>query len=179
MSPQQDIRRQLLIDGYIAHMFDPRGAEEYHASLLRREPRSIQWYTSDTGSPDIFFAAPPPGQDTNQHDWAIDYVAQGYGFGDPAADLETPENCRMTQRYVHHEQLRPPIFFVHRNGADLGIPLTEAAAGNCTHLRGADQVASVGSSTHTQIRINVSPIRTLLCGPDKDVPFSVVWLSIS
>jgi hypothetical protein len=163
MNPQQDIRRQLLIDGYIAHMFDPRGAEQYHVVLLRREPRFIQWYTSDTGPPDIFFASPPPGQDTNQHDWAIDYVVRDTGSVIPQ-QIWHPRKPADAQRYVYHEQLRPPIFFVHRNGADLGIPLTEAAAGNCMHLRGADQVASIGTSTHTQIRINVSPIRTLLCG---------------
>ncbi|KAI0287075.1 hypothetical protein BC826DRAFT_889085, partial [Russula brevipes] len=84
---------------------------------------------------------------------AIDYVVRDTGSVIPQ-QIWHPRKLSDTQRYVHHEQLRPPIFFVHRSGADLGIPLTEAAAGNCMHLRGADQVASVGTSTHTQIRIN-------------------------
>ncbi|KAH9954548.1 hypothetical protein BC827DRAFT_1143511 [Russula dissimulans] len=65
-----------------------------------------------------------------------------------------PRKPSDAQRYVYHEQLHPPIFFVHKDGEGLGLPLTDAAAGNCMHLRGAEQAARVGTTTHAQIRIN-------------------------
>ena len=175
MDPQQNIQRDLLIDGYISHMFSPRDAETYHSSLLRREPQHIQSFIVPQ-SPGVFFAAPPPGLESDQQGWAIDYVTKDTGMVIPQ-QIWAPRKLSDAQRYVHHEQLRPPIFFVHRDDRGLGLSLIEAAAGNCMCLRGAEQPAGIGLSTHTQIRINVSYILTFMwSGPDS---FSVARLSTS
>jgi len=156
--PVDSQHHDLLIDGYLSHMFGPRDAETYHVSLLgRRSSQLIQWHI--TLPEGIFVAAPPAGQESNQ-DWAIDYAIKDAGVVIPQ-QIWAPRNQSDAQRYVRHEQLRPPIFFVLRDGESLGLPLRDAAAGNCMGLRGAsEQVASVGRSSHAQIRINVSSILT-------------------
>ena len=108
----------------------------------------------------FFFVAPPPVQEPNQEAWAIDFAIKNTGRVIPQP-IWAPRNQSDAQRYVRHEQLRrPPILFVLKNGGGLGLPLKAAAAGNCMCLQGAEQVASVGPSSHAQIRINVSSILT-------------------
>ncbi|KAI0255610.1 hypothetical protein BJV78DRAFT_687969 [Lactifluus subvellereus] len=153
MDTQQHIQLHLLIDGYIAHMFSPRAAEIYHVSLLGRESRLINWYTRVSPSLEKAFFAAPHRLGSNQNDWAIDYAINDTGPVIPQP-IWAPRHGLDAQRYVHHEQLCPPIFFVHKNCRDLGLPLIEAAAGNCMSLRGADQIAPVGSGHHIQLRIN-------------------------
>lgn len=144
----------LLIDGYLAHMFSPRDAEKYHLSLLGRESQPISWHV--IRPEEIFFAAPPPVVEPNQETWAIDYATKDTGLVIPQ-QIWAPRKPSDEQRYVRHGQLRPPIFFALKDGS-LGLPLKAAAAGNCMCLRDADRVAGVGPSSHAQIHINVSSI---------------------
>ena len=78
MAQQQNIQRDLCIDGYIAQMFGPRVAKEYHESLLRREPGQIQ-SQGDVDGTDVFLATPPPGVTPGQHDWVIDSCGDSRG----------------------------------------------------------------------------------------------------
>ena len=143
----------LIIDGYIAQTFGPQDAEEYHVSLLRREPGQGQFqaYVADTGE---IFATPTLGSTSGQHDWVIDYVVRDLG---PVIKqkLWTPKKPSHKLRWVDREQLHPPIFFIHKNSRDLGLRLNDAAAGDCTCLLGAEEAAPVGSMAHAHIRINV------------------------
>jgi hypothetical protein len=159
MAPSNQPEPDLLIDGYISHMFGPQDAEKYHATLLRRESSPIQWYTLPE-FPGIFFAASPTesGSDQQPEGWAIDYLVKDTPGLVIRQQIWAPRKQADAHRYVHHEQLRPPIFFVHRDDNGLGLHLVQAAAGDCGRLRGADNVAGIASSTHAQIRINVSPI---------------------
>ena len=159
MGTQQNFELDLLIDGYISHTFGSRDAETYHASLLGRNVQHIQWYTILPESPGIFFAAPPPppATESDQQRWAIDYAVKDTGLVVPQ-QIWAPRNSADAQRYVHNEQLRPPVFFVHKDGRSLGLPLIDASGGNCLSLRSADQPAGLGPSSHAQIRINVSYI---------------------
>ena len=157
MAQQQNVLggRDVLIDGYISHMFGPQVADEYYVSLLRREPGQVQWHAdvADTGA---FLATPPPGLTSGQHDWVVDYVVKDTG---PVIrqKIWAPRKASDKRRWVDHVQLNPPIFFIHDNGQDdLGLPLREAAGGNCMGLRGAEEAVPVGSMAHVQIRINVS-----------------------
>jgi len=163
MSQQQNVQGDLCIDGYIAQMFDPRVAQEYHVSLLRSlgEPGQIQLQTDVTHT-GAFLVTTPPGLTSGQHGWVIDYAIKDTG---PVIRqiIWVPKKSSDKLRWVDHEQLHPPIFFVHKNGRDLGLPLTDAAGGNCMCLRGAEETAPVGSSAHTQIRINVSLIFGVYC----------------
>ncbi|KAF8482276.1 hypothetical protein F5888DRAFT_1808755 [Russula emetica] len=149
---QQNVQRDLCIDGYIAQTFDPRVAREYLVSLLKREPGEIQ-LQADVAGTGAFLATPPPGPTSGQHSWVIDYAVRNIG---PVIRqiIWTPKKSSDKLRWVGHEQLHPPIFFIHKNGRDLGLPLTEAAGGDCMRLRGAEEAAPVGSSAHAQIRIN-------------------------
>jgi hypothetical protein len=157
MNGQQPGQGHLWVDGYLAHMFGPQAAEEYHASLLRRESRHINWQTQRSGFSLFFFVTAPvtdgPGQ---VQQWIIlDYLRKDTGLVIPQ-QIWVPRNRSDARRYVENEQLHPPIFFVHSNSGDLGFPLTDVAAGNCTSLRDANQTAPVGQGVHAQIRINVS-----------------------
>ena len=150
MNPHAHQPPQLLIDGYIATMFGPRDTETYHSILLRREPRLLQPYNL-TGYPGIFFANPPlrPDLDPRQQQtpWVIDYTVLNQG---------TVIKQQIYVPRIQLESLRPPIFFVHRNGG-LGLPLNQAAGGDCMSLQGASHLTPLGAcSTHAQIRINVS-----------------------
>jgi hypothetical protein len=152
MDQQQKIN--LCIDGYISQMFGPQDAEEYHHSLLRRGPGPIQ-LQADVAGTGAFLATPPPGQTFGQHSWVVDYAVRETG---PVIrqKIWAPKKESDKQRWVGHEQLHPPIFFIHNNGRDLGLPLKDAAGGDCMRLRGAEEAAPVGSSAHAQISINVS-----------------------
>ena len=152
----------LLIDGYVSHTFGPRHAETYFCSLLGRESLHIQWHVIIPEG--IFWAATPPGLQSNQDNqegWAIDYAIKDSGSVIPQ-QIWAPRKPSDAQRYLHHEQLRPPIFFVQKDGGSLGLSLREAAVGNCSFLRGAQEAAPVGPSSHVQIRINVSSILTFV-----------------
>ena len=145
----------LPLDGYTAHTFTPKDAEMYLVGLLKRaHPRQIQWRTDVTGA---ILAAPPAGLMSDQRDWVIDYAVRDTGSV-IRQKIWTPRQMSDEVRRVDHEQLNCPIFFIHNNGQDLGIPLIEATRGNCMSLRDAEEAAPVGRSTHIQIRINVSLI---------------------
>jgi hypothetical protein len=150
--------QQLWVDGYIAHMFGPQDAEGYHASLLRRELRYINWQIRESKSLLSFFATAPGtgGPGPVQH-WIIDHLHKDTGLVIPQ-QIWVPQNRSDARRYVENEQLHPPIFFVHSNLGHLGFPLTDVAAGNCVSLRDADQTAPVGPGVyaHILVRINVS-----------------------
>ena len=154
---QQNFQRDLCIDGYISQMFGPRAAQEY-VSLLRREPGQIQ-LQADVAGTDAFLATPPPGPTFGQHGWVIDYAVIDRG---PVIrqKIWAPKKSSDKLRWVEHEQLHPPIFFIHKKSQGLGLPLTEAAGGNCMCLQGAEDTAPVGNSAHAQIRINV---RSIFC----------------
>ena len=155
-------REDLLIDGYVSQMFGPRDAEAYFSSLLMSKPQHIQRHTVLPEG--IFSVAAPPGLESNQHNqeaWAIDYAINDMGRVIPQ-QIWSPRKPADAQRHGHHEQLRPPIFFAHKDDRSVGLFLREAAAGNCIRLRGAEQAARVGPSSHVQIRINVSSILTFV-----------------
>ena len=59
MDQQQNVQRDLCIDGYIAQMFGPQVAKDYHVSLLRREPGQIP-LQADGAGPNAFLVKPPP-----------------------------------------------------------------------------------------------------------------------
>ena len=159
MDPQQNVQLDLFIDGYTAQMFGRLDAETYYVSLLKRERGHIQWHTS-TDITGVFLAAPPPGLVVapDQHDWVIDHVVRPTGPMIPQK-IWVPKMASDKVRRVDYEQLQPPIFFIHDNGRDLGLPLIDAASNNCRLLRGAEEAVPVGSyGAHAQIRINVGSI---------------------
>ena len=159
MDPQQNVQLDLFIDGYTAQMFGRLDAETYYVSLLKRGRGHIQWHTS-TDVTGVFLAAPPPGLVVapDQHDWVIDHVVRPTGPVIPQK-IWVPRKASDKARRVDYEQLQPPIFFIHDNGRDLGLPLIDAVSNNCRHLRGAEEAVLIGQYVaHAQIRINVGSI---------------------
>jgi len=161
MSPQQQIVQEvstqtsdpcdLFIDSFTSNMFEPRHSAEYQVSLLKKRiPQEIQWQVDATGA---FWAQSPVGLASDQHYWVIDHAVRKTGLVIPQK-IWAPKKTSDKVRRVDHEQLHPPIFFIHKNGQDLGLRLTDAAGGNCMCLQGAEEAAPVGPSSHAQIRIN-------------------------
>lgn len=149
----------LFIDGYISHTFKSQDAEAYQVSMLKRDLGQIQWHADTTRT--YFLVTTTAGPSADQDGWIIvDYVVKDTG---PVIwqKFWGPKKQSDKVRRVDHEQLNPPIFFVHNNGQGLGLPLIKAAGGDCLCLRGAEEAAPVGTSAHAQIRVNVSSILTL------------------
>ncbi|KAI9428484.1 hypothetical protein H4582DRAFT_2045436 [Lactarius indigo] len=123
------MNQDLMIDGYIATTFSPQDAETYYCILLRRNPHFLQPSIHNG----IFYAMPPHRPDLDprqpQTPWVIDHMVWNRG---------TVIGQQIWATRNQYELLSPPIFFVHRNGA-LGLPLIQAAGGDCI--------------THAQIRI--------------------------
>lgn len=138
--------RQLLVDGYIAHMVGPLDGGAYHSFLLRRGEHPLNAY-SGPGYPQPFYAVPSPipGLEPSTP-WLVDLVVVDMGTVIPQQLWVPP---------LQRDFLRPPIFFF-QNG--LGLPLNQAAGGNCLYLTGASHPAPLGANcgNHAQIRINVS-----------------------
>ena len=158
----------LLIDGYVSHMFGPRDAEAYF-SLVMNKPQHTLWEVI-IPSEGIFYAPTPSILELdrqNQETWAVDYAVKDTGSVVPQ-HIWTPRRPPDAQRYVNPQPLRPPIFFAHKDRGSFGISLSAAAAGDCMCLRGAEQMAPVGPNSHAQIRINVSSILIVsLSGSDR------------
>ena len=90
----------------------------------------------------------------NRHAWLLDYMLRDVGTVVPQR-LWTPSATSDAQRYGT-VPLNMPIFFVQRDRATLGLPLNQAASGNCSALLNARHPAPVGLRHTTFIRIMVS-----------------------
>ncbi|KAH9058084.1 hypothetical protein EDB87DRAFT_1823332 [Lactarius vividus] len=119
--------------------FGPQDAENYHRNLLK-EYQALRPYNL-IEYPGIFFAMPPHRPDLDPRQ--------------PQTPWGTVIGQKIWTTRNQHEFLCPPIFFVNRNGG-LGLPLNQAAGGDCMSLRGASQPLPLDEtcSTHAQIRIN-------------------------
>ena len=139
--------RQLLVDGYIAHMVGPRDGGAYHSFLLRRGEYPLLAYNG-SGYPLPFYAVPSPIPGLEPPTpWLVDYVAVDMGTVIPQQLWVPP---------VQREFLNPPIFFFQKGR--LGLYLNQAAGGNLVNLTDASRPAPLGANcgNHAQIRVNVS-----------------------
>ncbi|KAH9976822.1 hypothetical protein BGW80DRAFT_1250275 [Lactifluus volemus] len=84
--------------------------------------------------------------------WLLDYAIQDVGTVVPQ-HIWSAQNPSDVKRYGN-VPLNMPIFFVHKNRINLGLPLLGAAAGNCTTLLSPGAAAPVGDGSTTCIRIN-------------------------
>jgi hypothetical protein len=150
----------LCIDGNISQTFGPEGATQYFARLLRADPRSIRVTGSQEWAHAFFITNPvvqnsaPSIRTDGQPAWLLDYAIQDVGTVVPQ-HIWSAQNPSDVKRYGN-VPLNMPIFFVHKNRINLGLPLLGAAAGNCTTLLSPGAAAPVGDGSTTCIRINVS-----------------------
>ncbi|KAI0259451.1 hypothetical protein BC834DRAFT_974254 [Gloeopeniophorella convolvens] len=147
--------QQLLVDGYIANMFGPLDAQGYHSSLLGVDASQLQIHANVAGWENTFLVTPPTPPNVNPRlhlpPWVLDYALVTRGTVIPQA-IWTPTNQADVQRYV--QQLCLPVFFIDRYSGRPGLPLINAAGGDCGSLRGANDPAPVGPGHKAQIRIN-------------------------
>jgi len=146
----------LHIDGNIAQMFKPQGAAMYFSRLLQADPHTLRAITTPQW-PSAFFILSPPVSRARHFTviqghpaWLLDYAIKHGGTVVPQR-IWAPQND--TQRHV---PLNMPIFFVHNDKVNLGLPVVTAATRDCMTLYGAGTPAPVGDCSTTFIRINVS-----------------------
>ncbi|KAI0277836.1 hypothetical protein BGY98DRAFT_1186968 [Russula aff. rugulosa BPL654] len=87
----------------------------------------------------------------NRPAWLLDYIVRDVGTVVPQS-LWSPPTTTDAQRYSI-ASLNMPIFFIQRDRTTLGLPLNQAATGNCSAILNAHQTAPVGDCHTTFIRI--------------------------
>jgi hypothetical protein len=123
------------------------------------------WLTSPTpnGSGVRFVARPAAGTLPTRplmHDlhgnplWLIDYSVMDIGTVIPQTLWSPARNTTGLRQHVAEASLQLPIFFTQEDGR-LGLPLGDAAGGNCESLRDAQMQAPLGGGYTTTIRILV------------------------
>jgi hypothetical protein len=150
----------LCIDGNISQTFGPDGATQYFARLLRVDAQSIRATGSQEWARAFFITnpmvqnSPPSIRIDGQPAWLLDYAIQDVGTVVPQHIWSAP-NPSDFKRYGN-VPLNMPIFFVHKNRINLGLPLLRAAVGDCKVLLSLGAAAPVGGGSTTYMRINVS-----------------------
>ncbi|KAH9955295.1 hypothetical protein BC827DRAFT_1158308 [Russula dissimulans] len=147
----------LLIDGYLAQTFGPRDAESYFVRLLRVDARLLR-PTVPQECPHAFVitspavrSIPPSLSINGQPAWLLDYAIRQVGTVVPQRPW-TPGYPPNSQRYT--TSMKMPIFFIHKDRINLGLPLIQAVAGDCEMLLGASAAAPLGNCSSMYIRIN-------------------------
>ena len=152
-----DPRSLLYTHGYVARMLGTRQAPGYFTQLLHFDERNFQLVVSNGA----FLLLHPAVQNAhptthvgNRHAWLLDYTLRDVGTVVPQR-LWSLAATSDAQRYGT-AQLNMPIFFVERDRTTLGLPLNQAASGNCSGLLNARHPAPVGLRHTAFIRIMVS-----------------------
>jgi hypothetical protein len=132
-------------------------APGYFTHLLRFDERVFQLDVSNGA----FLLLHPAVQNVhpityigNRPAWLLDYLLRDVGTVVPQC-LWSPTATSDAQRYGS-VPLNMPIFFVHRDRTTLGLPLNQAASGDCSALLNGRLPAPVGCCHTTFIRIMVS-----------------------
>jgi hypothetical protein len=147
----------LYTHGYIARMIGAMQAPRYFTQLLRFDERNIQLAVSSGA----FLLLHPAVENVrpithigNSPAWLLDYMLRDVGTVVPQR-LWAPTTTSDAQRYGT-VPLNMPIFFIQSDRTTLGLPLNQAASGNCSVLLNARHPAPVGHIHTTFIRIMVS-----------------------
>jgi hypothetical protein len=136
-------------------------APRYFTHLLRFDERNFELVVSNGA----FLLIHPVVQNVhpityigNRPAWLLDYTLRDVGTVVPQT-LWSPPTTADAQRYGT-VPLNMPIFFIQRDRTTLGLPLNQAASGNCSALLNARHPAPVGNCHTTFIRIMVSMSRS-------------------
>jgi hypothetical protein len=138
-------------------MLGPTQAPGYFTHLLRFDERVFPLVVSDGP----FMLLHPALQNVrpitfigNRLAWLLDYMLRDVGTV-VSQRLWSPAATSDARRY-RTVPLNMPIFFVQRDRTTLGLPLNQAASGDCSALLNARLPAPVGHCHTTFIRIMVS-----------------------
>jgi len=150
-SPQNvDQAYDILVDGFIAHMFTPEDASAFFTILLKttdfRSRVSYSgglWYKGHVQQPS-------PGLPT---ELPLDFnVTKTEGTVVPQRRWIPPDEVDI-RRHVREGALQLPVFFVNRNGS-VGFWLSDILQGRDRGLSNRDSHAPLGGITTTYIRIH-------------------------
>ena len=152
-----DPRSLLYTHAYVARMLGTRQAPGYFTHLLHFDERNFRLVVSNGA----FLLLHPSVQNAhpathvgNRHAWLLDYMLRDVGTVVPQR-LWSLAATSDAQRYGT-AQLNMPIFFVQRDRTTIGLPLNQAASGDCSALLNARHPAPVGLRHTAFIRIMVS-----------------------
>jgi hypothetical protein len=138
-------------------------APRYFTHLLSFDERDCQFVVSN-GAFLLLHPAPqnvrPITYPGNRPAWLLDYTLRNVGTvvqqrrWTPSGTADAQRPCTVP--------LNLPIFFVQRDRMTLGLPLNQAASGDCSALLNPRLPAPLGQSQTTFIRImvNIFPIRS-------------------
>lgn len=141
----------LLQDGYIARTFGTKQARDHFKWFLKRDVDSVEIFFD--GATKCFFI-PHNTLGSEHQPILLDHYAHNarlvvYQF------YWVPRTDTDFGRYVWKEQLENVVFFGYLPGGGGGLSVTDAAAGNCLHIRNSDAAFSSRGKSSTQIRIVV------------------------
>ncbi|KAN0131711.1 hypothetical protein V8E53_010553, partial [Lactarius tabidus] len=149
----------LLVDGYISQTFRSRAAEQYFLKLLKNSsiPPHATSPSTGAGRGGCFFfvyTVPPhiAAQFPNPPSlWLLDRGIVVRGTVVPQ-NMWSPHSDAERRRYVERAELQLPVFFEDKDGG-LGLSLEASIDGPGHVLRDANDLALLGQTTTTHIRI--------------------------
>ena len=169
----------ILVDGFLSHMFSPRDAYEFF-SLLLRIPDFRPHVSYLRGAWYMNSVQRSSGLPTRSTQLLLDFstsITQGTIV---PQRRWTPADEFDIRRYVRQATLQLPVFFVNRNGG-IGFWLPDILQGRDHYLYNRDSQAPLGGRSSTHIRINVSSLSYLAAKgfhTCSSTPFTVAWICL-
>ena len=152
----------ILVDGFLAHMFSPQDANAFF-TLLLRTPDFLGYYRVSYLRGVWYITQNVPhvqrsslGVPTQNLSLALDFSIKGTQGTVVPQRRWVPADEVDFRRFVTEATLQLPIFFVNRNGG-VGFWLPDILQGRDYDLHNRDCEASLGGVATTHIRINVGP----------------------
>ena len=151
----------VLVDGFLAHMFSSQDSHAFFALLLRTPDflryyrvsysRGVWYITQNVPS----VRGPSVGVPTQNPSLPLDFSVKGTQGTVVPQRRWIPADRIDFRRFVAEATLQLPIFFVNRNGV-VGFWLPDILQGSDRDLYNRDSEASLGGVATTHVRINVS-----------------------
>ena len=167
----------ILVDGFVTHMFTPRDAFAFF-TLLLRIPDFRPYVTYSRGVWYISHGQQPPAGPPTQ--LPLDFSARATEGTIVPQRRWTPADEVDVRRYVQEAVLQLPVFFINRNGG-VGFWLPDILEGHDGDLYNRGSHAPLGGVSTTHIRINVSPLSYLAATnphPCWSAPFTVARICL-
>jgi hypothetical protein len=152
----------VLVDGFLAHMFSPQDANAFFTLLLRTSDflryygvsylRGV-WYITQNVPHVQRLSLGVPTQNPSP---PLELSIKGTQGTVVPQRRWIPSESVDFRRFVTEAKLQLPIFFVNRNGG-VGFWLPDILQGHDYDLRNRHCEASLGGATTTHIRVNVGP----------------------
>jgi hypothetical protein len=152
----------ILVDGFLAHMFSPQDAYVF-LTLLLRTPDFLRYYHvnylqgvwSITQNAPLHVHQPSLEASTQNPPLALDFSVQATQGTVVLQRRWIPTEEDNVRRHVQEAALQLPIFFVKQNGG-VGFWLPDILQARDLDLQNRDRAAPLGGVATTNIRINVS-----------------------